>query len=66
MQVIVNGETRQIAAGCTLKNLLKTLDIPVKNIAIELNGTFLGKEIPWEKPLSDGDRLELVQFVGGG
>lgn len=66
MQVLVNGESREVQAGCTLKKLLDSLEMPTQNIAIELNDKFLGKEIPWDEVLSDGDRLELVHFVGGG
>ncbi len=61
---MVNGEERQLPEGSDLAALLQALDIPPRHIAIELNGAL--HEGGLDTPLSDGDRVELVRFVGGG
>jgi thiamine biosynthesis protein ThiS len=64
IRIVVNGEERELSAGSDLAALLRALDIPPRHIAIELNGDL--HEEGLETPLSQGDRVEIVRFVGGG
>jgi sulfur carrier protein len=64
IRVVVNGEERELPEGSDLTSLLRALDIPPRHIAIELNGDL--HEGGLEAPLAQGDRVEIVRFVGGG
>jgi thiamine biosynthesis protein ThiS len=65
MKLIVNGAERQTEAHDVLA-LLAALGIDPRTIVVERNGTVLRREQLGTEPLCDGDRLELVRFVGGG
>ena len=66
MLVYLNGESKTIADGLTLAELVAQLDLPAARIAVELNRTVVRRS-NWEKTkLSDDDRIEIVHFVGGG
>jgi sulfur carrier protein len=66
MQIILNGESREIAAKTTLAAFVKTLGGDPRGIAIERNFEIVPKSAHAETILEEGDRLEVVQFVGGG
>ena len=66
MRLTVNGETREAPDSATLADLLASLGIEGKRVAVERNREIAPKSL-WETiVLSDGDQLEIVQFVGGG
>jgi len=62
----VNGESRETAAGTTVAELLSQLGLNSGRLAIELNLRILPKTKWQETRVAEGDRLEIVQFVGGG
>lgn len=66
MQIILNGEPLTIAAGTRLKALVETMGGDPRGIAIERNLEIVPKSEHATTLLEDGDRLEVVQFVGGG
>ena len=66
MQVFVNGDSIEIDAGASVADLVRTLTDDPRGIAIELNREIVPKSKHEETSLNDGDRLEVVQFVGGG
>lgn len=63
--VMVNGTEMDIA-GKTLSEYLATTAYDLKRIAVERNGEIVFKSQYDETILEDGDRLEIVSFVGGG
>lgn len=66
MQIIVNGEKREIEKELNLRELLKRLELPSERIAIELNKTVVRKK-DWETvKIADSDKIEVIHFVGGG
>jgi sulfur carrier protein len=66
MQVLINGETRQIENELNLRELLEKLELPTERIAIELNKDVIRKK-DWETiKISDADKIEIIHFVGGG
>jgi thiamine biosynthesis protein ThiS len=66
MTVVLNGETHKIESGINLDQLLDLFSLPKKRVAIERNGDVVLRG-EWENThLSEGDRLEVVHFVGGG
>ncbi|MEE9379870.1 MAG: sulfur carrier protein ThiS [Hyphomonadaceae bacterium] len=66
MQIILNGETREITSGMTVLELVASLGPDPRGIAIERNLEIVPKSEHGVTKLSDGDRLEVVRFVGGG
>jgi thiamine biosynthesis protein ThiS len=62
----VNGETIALGNACTLGEFLKAQGYRRDRIAVELNSEIITKEQYELRPLSDFDRLEIVQFMGGG
>tara|TARA_R110000751_G_scaffold2018_7_gene8604 strand:+ start:196292 stop:197263 length:972 start_codon:yes stop_codon:yes gene_type:complete len=61
----VNGETRRTAAA-TIADLVRELELDPAKVAVEHNGTIAPRSELGQHPLSDGDTLEIVHFVGGG
>jgi len=66
LQVHVNGEIKELTEGILLSELLTQLNLPVQRIAVEHNRTVV-RRADWEGiVLREGDRVEIVHFVGGG
>ncbi len=65
MNLTVNGETREVSAD-TLNALVEQLGMKPDRVAIELNREIIPRERWPQTRLNDGDRLEIVHFVGGG
>ena len=66
MQIEVNGERREVSAGMTVAVLLAELGVSQGPVAVERNQVIVPRAQHASTALSDGDRLEVVQFVGGG
>ncbi|KAB0671875.1 sulfur carrier protein ThiS [Oryzomonas sagensis] len=66
MNIVLNGETTDIAAGCTVAGLLEHLQLPRERVAVEVNLAIVPKAAYDSRGLSEGDRIEIVHFVGGG
>ncbi|HMT07597.1 MAG TPA: sulfur carrier protein ThiS [Pyrinomonadaceae bacterium] len=64
--IILNGERRDIAGEVDLETLVNDLDLPSKRLAVELNGAVVRRTDWPQTKVSDGDRIEVVHFVGGG
>ncbi len=65
MHLVINGEERNLAAS-TLGALIEELGMQGGRVAVELNREIVPRARWSATPLSDGDRLEIVHFVGGG
>ena len=66
MQIHVNGEPREVTPQTTVLDIVLTLGGDPRGIAIERNLEIVPKSQHGQTVLQDGDRLEVVQFVGGG
>ncbi|MBI4746384.1 MAG: sulfur carrier protein ThiS [Deltaproteobacteria bacterium] len=66
MKVVVNGEEKEIPDGLTVEELLSQLNICKERVAVELNLDIAPKGRFDDTILKDGDRIEIVSFVGGG
>ncbi len=67
MRLFINGEEREFAAdGLTVAGLVEHMGMKSDRVAIELNRDIVARERWSATPLSEGDRLEIVHFVGGG
>jgi thiamine biosynthesis protein ThiS len=66
MLLHLNGETREFPDGLTLATLIAHLGMKLDRVAVELNLEIVPRT-NWDKTaLKDGDKLEVVHFVGGG
>ena len=66
MNIIVNGEEKNVEEGITVSALIDLLGIKVKVMAVAVNMEIVKKE-DWESyTIQEGDKLELLHFVGGG
>ena len=65
MRIQVNGDTREVTAQTVLA-LVEELGFDVRKVAVERNLAIVPRSLHAETALEDGDRIELVQFVGGG
>jgi sulfur carrier protein len=65
MRVIINGKPEEVT-GPTVLDLLKAKEIEPQMVAVELNSHMLGREAMATTPLTDGDTLELLFYMGGG
>ncbi len=66
MNLTVNGEPEMAAEGASLADVLDRLGFPAKGIAVERNREIVPKSRYGLTRLEEGDRIEIVQFVGGG
>lgn len=64
--LFVNGEPSNVADSLTVREFLASQDLPEKGVAVERNREIVPKSAWDSVRLAQGDRLEIVQFVGGG
>ena len=65
MRIQVNGEPRDVAAA-TILALVEELGLDARKVAVERNLSIVPKSLHATTPSADGDRIEVVQCVGGG
>jgi len=66
INIQLNGEPRELAGEIDLAGLIALLSPSSKQVAVELNSNVI-RRVDWPKTMvSDGDRVEVVHFVGGG
>ena len=66
VNIVLNGEPRALDLETDLAALIDRLILPAKRIAVEVNGSVI-RRVDWPRtPVKDGDRIEVVHFVGGG
>jgi sulfur carrier protein len=66
MNVAINGEARRLDPDTTLADLLRGLELEGKPVAVERNGETVPKPRHATTKISEGDRIKIVTFVGGG
>ena len=66
MEIFLNGETQQIEKACNIANLLKELELENKRLAVEVNLEIIPRSQFNDYTLSQGDKVEIVQAIGGG
>ena len=66
MRLIINGDDREFSSVPTLAALLQQLEMKPDRVAVELNRELVPRGQWAATPLGDGDKLEIVHFVGGG
>jgi thiamine biosynthesis protein ThiS len=66
MKITLNGDPYELEAPTTVSGLLLRLDIDSRRVAVEHNLEVLKRARFDETPVREGDRIEIVNFVGGG
>lgn len=66
LQIRVNGQPRDCRSGSTVGDLLRELEIKTDRVAVELNLEIVDREDFEHRSLKQGDRLEILSFIGGG
>ena len=65
-KIQLNGDLYEINDGTNLNELLNKLKIQKNKVAIEVNGEIVEKNKYQNLILNKGDKVEIVQFIGGG
>lgn len=66
MEIIYNGEPREVPQGCTVAQLLELLQLDNRRVAVEVNMELVPRAQHPGHQLAPGDSLEVVSLVGGG
>lgn len=66
MYIIVNGEQHHLASSMSLAQLLQIYELEPEKIAIEHNWTIIHAHQLNDVLISEGDRIEIIHFIGGG
>ena len=66
IRITVNGQARSVATGASVAALLGELNLQPIRVAVEINEELVPRKQFGETTLHDGDRVEIVTFVGGG
>lgn len=66
VSITLNGEARSVDAGLTVAELLRQLALQSGMVVVERNREVLSRSVLEHVPVEDGDRIEIVHFVGGG
>ncbi len=64
--IVVNGEPRKVVPGLSVASLLRGLGLDPGMVVVERNRKILARGDLADASVRDGDRFELVHFVGGG
>ena len=66
MNIVVNGNDTNVAEGSVISDLIESLDLNAQRLAVEVNKRII-RRAEWDSTtISEGDRVEIVHFVGGG
>jgi len=66
MQILLNGESREVAPDATVEMLLAEIDLGGKRFAVEINEQLVPRSTFAQQGLAEGDRVEIVTAIGGG
>lgn len=66
MRLVINGEEREVAGASTIAELVGLLELDTRKVAVERNLEIVPRSLHAAMPLTDGDRIEIVHFIGGG
>lgn len=66
MRIVINGKQQELASPLTVSELLDQLGLDRRKVAVERNLEIVPRSVHDRTALADGDRLEIVSFVGGG
>ncbi len=66
ISVLINGESREVPEAVKLDRLLELFSFPEQRVAVELNSNVVRRAVWAATDIAQGDKIEVVHFVGGG
>ncbi|MBC8318546.1 MAG: sulfur carrier protein ThiS [Desulfobulbaceae bacterium] len=66
MEIQCNGAVKEVKAGMCLVDFLKSLNLDPDTVVVECDGEVIARKKYESHILVDGEKLELIRFVGGG
>ncbi|KAF1711332.1 sulfur carrier protein ThiS [Pseudoxanthomonas kalamensis DSM 18571] len=66
MNILLNGQPRELTATATVADLLQVENLTERRVAVEVNGEIVPRSAHAVHVLGEGDRIEIVQAMGGG
>ena len=66
MRLTINGEMRETPPVSTVAELVAALSLDTRKVAVERNLEIVPRSLHGVTPVADGDRIEIVHFIGGG
>ncbi len=66
MRLTINGEERTVPPVATITDLVAALELDTRKVAVERNLEIVPRSLHAQTPVADGDRIEIVHFIGGG
>jgi thiamine biosynthesis protein ThiS len=66
MNLVINGETREVAPVGSLAELVRQLGLDPRAVVVERNRRIVRRNDLEQAPVREGDQIEIVHFVGGG
>lgn len=66
MRLTINGEERRLPPVGTITELVAALDLDTRQVAVERNLEIVPRSLHAQTPVAEGDRIEIVHFIGGG
>jgi len=66
MTLTLNGETRTLLGVFDLAGLVESLGLDARKVAVERNLEIVPRSAYGRTPIAEGDRIEIVHFIGGG
>jgi sulfur carrier protein len=66
MRLIINGEDKTLGGVIDVAGLIAALELNPRKVAVERNLEIVPRSLYASTPIADGDRIEIVHFIGGG
>jgi sulfur carrier protein len=66
LDLLVNGESRVVPVGCTVADLIELLGLAGRRVAVAINRDVVPRSAFGSRQLASGDRVEILEAVGGG
>ena len=66
MKLVLNGEAREVERVSTVAALVEALGLDLRKVAVERNLEIVPRSLYLATALGEGDRIEIVHFIGGG
>lgn len=66
MRLTINGEAREVTGAADVAGLVSSLGLDLRKVAVERNLEIVPRSLYDQTAIMDGDRIEIVHFIGGG
>lgn len=66
MNILINGKDEMVDEGTSVRDLLSRMDLAPVRVAVEINEDLVARRSFADTSIREGDRIEIVTFVGGG